>query len=138
MTQTLTNMLILVVDDQQLQIELIGSQLSNAGHSIIGCRSGEEAVDRLNSKIVDMVITDMEMGAMTGEHVLKYVRKQFGPLPVVLMSGNPDKLKKKGFDGYLEKPFFMQELLTVVENVRKKDLSPTSNRPHPDGKETAT
>ncbi len=119
MKANISNMLILVVDDQQFQIDLLGHQLSRAGHRIIGCRSGEEAVDKLNSQIVDMVITDMEMDGMTGEHVLKYVRERFGPLPVILMSGNPDKLKKKGFDGYLEKPFLMRELLTVVENALK-------------------
>jgi len=86
---------------------------------MIGCHSGEEAVNKLKSQIVDMVITDMEMGAMTGEHVLQYVRKQFGSLPVILMSGNPSNLKNKGFDGYLGKPFSMSELLTVVENAGK-------------------
>ncbi len=66
-----------------------------------------------------MVITDMEMGVMSGKHVLKYVRKQFGSLPVVLMSGNPDNLRMEGFDGYLEKPFSMRALLAAVENARK-------------------
>jgi two-component system chemotaxis response regulator CheY len=88
-------MRILVVDDQEMQLYLVGCQLSSARHSVIGCGSGEEALDRLNSQDVDMVITDMEMGLMSGEHVLKYVRKQFGPLPVILMSGNPDNLRKE-------------------------------------------
>jgi two-component system NtrC family response regulator len=112
-------MIILVADDQQFQVELISCQLSSAGHSVIGCGSGEEALDRLNSQDVDMVITDMEMGVMSGEHVRQHVRKQFGSLPVILMSGNPDNLKQDGFDGYLEKPFSMRELLTVVENARR-------------------
>lgn len=112
-------MRILVVDDQEVLLDLVNRQLSHAGYNVIGCCSGEEAVDRLNSKDVDMVITDMEMGATTGEHVLKYVRKQFGLLPVILMSGNPDNLRMTGFDGYLEKPFSMQELLAVVEHARK-------------------
>ena len=108
-------MIILVADDQQFQIDLISCQLSRVGYEVIGCHSGEEAVDKLTSQIADIVITDMEMGMMTGEHVLKYVRKQFGQLPVILMSGNPDNLRKEGFNGYLEKPFSMRELLTMVE-----------------------
>lgn len=112
-------MTILVVDDQQVQLSLMESQLSRAGYRVICCRSVEEAVGKLNSQIVEMVITDMEMGAMTGEHVLQYIRKNFGPLPVILMSGNPDYLKKPGYDGYLEKPFSMVELLTVVKNALK-------------------
>ena len=112
-------MIIFVADDRQFQIDLIGCQLSSAGYRVIGCRSGEETVDKMNSQIVDMLITDMEMGVMTGEHVLEYVREEFGSLPVVLTSGNPNNLKREGFDGYLEKPFSMEELLTVVENARK-------------------
>jgi CheY-like chemotaxis protein len=112
-------MLILVADDQQIQVELIGCQLSSAGHSVIGCHSGEEAIDKLNSQAVDMIITDMEMGAMSGEHVLKCVRDQFGSLPVILMSGNPNNLQREGFDGYLAKPFSMLELLAAVENARR-------------------
>jgi DNA-binding response OmpR family regulator len=35
------------------------------------------------------------------------------------MSGNPDNLRGEGFDGYLEKPFSMRELLVAVENALK-------------------
>jgi FixJ family two-component response regulator len=62
----------------------------------------------------------MDMKSMSGEDVLKFVRQEFGSLPVILMSGNPDNLKKKGFNGYLEKPFPMQELLDTVENTLKR------------------
>ena len=64
-----------------------------------------------------MVITDMEMEVMTGEHVLKHVRDQFGSLPVILMSGNPDNLRREGFDGHLAKPFSMRELLAAIEDA---------------------
>ena len=56
----------------------------------------EKAIDKLKSRIVGMVITDMEMGVMTAEHVMKYVRKKFGPLSAILMSGNPDNLRREG------------------------------------------
>jgi CheY-like chemotaxis protein len=112
-------MVVMVVDDQEMQLYLVGCQLSSAGHSVIGCGSGEEALDRLNSKDVDMVITDMEMGVMSGEHVRQHVREHFGSLPVILMSGNPENLRREGFDGYLAKPFSMRELLAAVERHRK-------------------
>lgn len=112
-------MVVMVVDDQEMQLYLVGCQLSSAGHRIIGCHSGEEAVAKLNLQAVDMVITDMEMGVMSGEHALKYVREQFGSLPVILMSGNPDNLMQDGFDGYLAKLFSMRALLAAVENARR-------------------
>jgi CheY-like chemotaxis protein len=111
------DMRVLVVDDQEMQVDLVGSQLSHAGYEVTGCYCGEEAVNTLKSQAVDLVITDMEMGVMTGEDVLKYVRSEIGSLPVILMSGNLYNLEKNGFDGYLAKPFSMRELLTVVERL---------------------
>lgn len=119
----LNEIIILVADDQQSQINLMDRQLSRVGYKTIRCSSGEEAIDRLGSQKVDMIITDMEMGGITGEHVLTYVRKRFGLLPVILMSGDPDNLRRKGFDGYLTKPFSIQQLLTAVENARKWNLA---------------
>lgn len=113
------HMKILVVDDQQFQIDLMDCQLSLAGYEVIGCRSGKEMIDKLGSQEVDMIITDMEMDGMTGEHILVHVRHQLGSMPVILMSGNPDNLEKNGFDGYLLKPFSIRQLLTAVENARK-------------------
>ena len=119
MNADLNEMKILVVDDQQFQIDLMDRRLSQVGYKVIGCRSGEEAIDKLGSQKVDVVITDMEMDGMTGEHILTYVRSQFGPLPVILMSGDPDSLERNGFDGYLAKPFSMRQLLIAIENARK-------------------
>lgn len=123
MKADLNEIIILVADDQQSQINLMDRQLSRVGYKTIRCSSGEEAIDRLGSQKVDMIITDMEMGGITGEHVLTYVRKRFGLLPVILMSGDPDNLRRKGFDGYLTKPFSIQQLLTAVENARKWNLA---------------
>lgn len=114
-------MIILVADDQRSQIELMARQLSSAGYEVVACRSGEEAIDRLKSQMVDLVITDMEMEGMTGAHLLESIRRDFGAVPVVLMSGNPRNLEVRGFVGYLEKPFSMRDLLTVVENALKKN-----------------
>lgn len=108
-------MRVLIVDDQQMQVDLVGCQLSHAGYEVTGCHCGEEAVNTLKAQAVDLIITDMELGAMSGQDVLEHVRKEFGSLPVILMSGNPMNLEKNGFDAYLGKPFSMQQLLHVVE-----------------------
>lgn len=117
-------MKILVVDDQEVCVKIISSQLHQAGFEVISCSSGEEAVEKLQSRPVDMVITDMEMDGMTGEHIVRHVRRELGSLPVILMSGNPSNLEKTGFDGYIKKPFSMSELLTVIENLGNSRHSP--------------
>jgi DNA-binding response OmpR family regulator len=110
-------MIVLVVDDLRMQLDMVGSRLSRAGYKVLLCHSGEEAIETLNSQMVDLVITDMDMKSISGEDILNFVRQEFGAMPVILMTGNPDNLKKRGFDGYLEKPFSMQNLLDTVENT---------------------
>lgn len=110
-------MIVLVVDDLRMQLDMVGFRLLRAGYKVLLCHSGEEAIETLNSQMVDLVITDMDMKSISGEDILNFVRKEFGAMPVILMTGNPDNLKKRGFDGYLEKPFSMQNLLDTVENT---------------------
>ncbi len=112
-------MTVLVVNDHEMQLNLMKKQLSHAGHTVILCFSGKEAIEKLKLNKIDVVITDMEMSGMTGEELLAHIRQTYGSLPVILMSGNHGNLRKKGFDGYLAKPFSMQDLLTVVDNALK-------------------
>ncbi len=108
----------LIVDDDEVNLNMIEKRLSRAGYKVVQCATGGEAYTHLASFIIDLVITDMDLNHISGVDVLMYVREKFGSLPVILMSGNPDNLKIDGFDGYLEKPFSMQELLNIVQKFQ--------------------
>ena len=113
---------ILVVDDDNTLLSVVGNMLQRLGHQAIPCRSKndiESAVAQLDD--YDYVLTDREMGAMTGNDILHLFKDNDATKPVILMTGRieytTEKAKKEGFDGFLQKPFNMKQLEALFGNV---------------------
>ncbi|MCA1794603.1 MAG: hypothetical protein LC660_12185, partial [Desulfobacteraceae bacterium] len=64
-----------------------------------------------------LVITDMQMGKISGEEVLLEARELKGDnLPVIAMSGTPWLMDKQLFDAVLPKPYSLKLLFELVQN----------------------
>ena len=109
---------ILVVDDDEVHLKGVSRQLSYLGYSVYCARSGSEAVEWLKSHKVGLVITDYQMGNMSGAQLRDLiVNENPKRLPIILMTGRRDRNLPMGFDGFLQKPFTMSELHKEVERV---------------------
>lgn len=113
---------ILVVDDDAGQRSLLESFLTNEGFSVITASSGTEALTLLESKPVDMMISDVRMPGMSGLTTLRKAREISSTLPVLLVTAFPDVRDAVGAmqDGaisYLEKPIDLYELHALVQKV---------------------
>ncbi len=67
----------------------------------------------------DIVISDVDMPGMNGFELLKKFKAKFPDKIFILMSGktrNADKAEKFGADGYLGKPFSINDLFDIVQN----------------------
>ena len=113
---------ILVVDDDNTLLSVVGNMLQRLGHQAIPCRSKndiESAVAQLAD--YDYILTDREMGAMTGNDILRLFKDSDPTKPVILMTGRieytTEKAKGEGFDGFLQKPFNMKQLEAFFGNV---------------------
>lgn len=113
---------ILVIDDDNTLLSVVGNMLQRLGHQAIPCRSKndiESAVAQLAD--YDYILTDREMGAMTGNDILHLFKDTDPTKPVILMTGrieyNTEKAKEEGFDGFLQKPFNMKQLEAFFGNV---------------------
>ena len=66
----------------------------------------------------DLILTDREMGAFSGLEVLKKIKETDRVKKVILMTArseyNEDIATEKGFDGYLKKPFSINDLSTLL------------------------
>ncbi len=86
-----------VYDDDPAVLHMTKSMLGQLGHVIVEHHG-------------DVILTDMEMGAITGLDILA----KAGSTPVVVMTGRSDfnhqKALELGFDGYLPKPFSTEDL----------------------------
>ena len=69
----------------------------------------------------DYILTDREMGAVSGNDILFLVKDADENKPVILMTGRieytTEKAKNEGFDGFLQKPFNMKQLEALFGNV---------------------
>ena len=123
---------ILVIDDDNTLLSVIDTMLHRLGHQAIACRSKndiESAVAQIAD--YDYILTDREMGAVTGNDILHFFKKADASKPVILMTARMEytneMAKEEGFDGFLQKPFNMKQLEAMFGNVAtSEDASETA------------
>lgn len=130
---------ILVIDDNESFLELIGERLIIEGYRVEEATSGNDGVRRCFKEQFDLVITDVFMPDKDGLEVIKDVLKQDPLLKIIVMSSKPESsgvdvehfTKKLGARGFLSKPFRMGELIETVESlVGKPELRVTEAKGH--------
>jgi signal transduction histidine kinase len=116
---------ILIVDDEIDHIESLRRGLRQKGHSVLQADSASNALHILDDhgNDINLVITDYSMPGMDGIELLENVRKNFGNLPVIIMTayGRKDlviQALRKRCDGYIEKPFTLIQLTQEIERVK--------------------
>lgn len=113
---------ILLVDDEPQVLSVIKRRLERAGHDVLACWDGTEAIALLAEQVFDVMVSDIEMPGVSGLKLLRAVREHDLDLPVVLMTGNPgldtatDALEYGAFR-YLIKPVPFDELNAVVKRA---------------------
>jgi two-component system, NtrC family, response regulator PilR len=86
---------------------------------------GQEALSRLQEAEFDVMLSDVRMPRMDGFELLKTVKQNFPRLAVVMMTGfNQDGNIKEamalGAEGYLPKPFRVEEVLLILKQSYEK------------------
>ena len=113
---------ILIIDDDNTLLSVIDTMLHRLGHQAIPCRSKSD-VEGAVAQIADYdyILTDREMGALTGNDILHIFKETDANKPVILMTGRieytNEKAKKEGFDGFLQKPFNLKQLESLFGSV---------------------
>jgi len=120
---------ILIIDDDESILTVLQNMISHPNRQVHICKNPEEVGDKINPSDYDLIITDMEMGSITGIDILKITRKISNDIAVVIMTGQSDYNEKKadqaGFDFYLPKPISrmkLNRLLGIKEETQKKEF----------------
>jgi two-component system response regulator PilR (NtrC family) len=108
---------ILVVDDAPEVCELIRKVLARAGYHVEAVGSGEEALEHLKARSVDLLIVDKNLPRMHGGEVITHARRILPQVAVILITAFPEpfSLPPERLDGYLAKPF--KSLKAIEEAV---------------------
>ena len=118
-------MKILVVDDEIDQVESLKRGLRSKGHVVHEALSAQEALNRLHNNLsgIELVITDYSMPAMNGLDLVKTIRQYHADIPVIMMTALAERsvmaeAARAGCDGFLAKPFNLDELIWEIEKVK--------------------
>jgi two-component system response regulator PilR (NtrC family) len=101
---------ILIVDDERSMREMLAILLRREGHDVAIAENGRRALDYLNQRPFDLVVSDARMPDLDGLQVLRHARS-VNPAVIAIMItayGSPDLIKgveELGVNDYVEKPF---------------------------------
>ena len=112
---------ILVVDDSLTEREVIKKSLEAEGYTVTTAEDGEKAISILGNETFDCILLDVIMPGKNGYQVCREIKRNENTckIPVIMVTSKgqeSDKFwgKKQGADGYIVKPFKMEELISVV------------------------
>jgi two-component system, chemotaxis family, chemotaxis protein CheY len=116
--------MILTVDDSSSVRQMVGFALKNAGYDVQEACDGKDALSKLNSGKVNMIITDLNMPNMDGIELIRQVRAnpayKFVPIVMLTTESQADKKqagKSAGATGWIIKPFKPDQLVAVVKKL---------------------
>jgi len=115
---------ILIVDDELIVRESLGGWLERDGHTVDKAASGEEALEKCEKTRYDILLLDIKMEGMSGLDVLKKVKENDPDVSVVMITAYgsiPSAIEamKNGAHEYMLKPFDPDELIVLIEKIRK-------------------
>jgi len=124
---------ILVVDDEQVVRDSLVHWFTEEGYEVEACGSAPNALSRLASREVDLVIADIRMPGMDGIELLEKIKSEQLDTSVIMMTGYASvetavrALKHGAFD-YITKPFDPDDLSVVVRNALEQHKLKRENR----------
>ena len=110
---------ILIVEDDAGLREALLDTLLLGNYNVIAADCAEEALMMLSSQNVDLVVSDIQMGEMSGLVLLKSIKAKYPNMPVLLMTAyatidDAVQAMRDGATDYLSKPFAPEVLLNLV------------------------
>ncbi len=115
---------ILVVDDDSTLLKFFKIHLNKFFSRVIVVKNAKEAILALKEKQIDLVISDIDMPRVDGFALMKKIKRKDLTIPVLLISGaflveDKESLLKEA-DGYLRKPFSIDELHQFIQEGMEK------------------
>ena len=114
----------LVVEDSLTEREVLTGYLQEAGITVVTAKSGEEALEKIDSSTPDLIVLDVVLPGRSGFEICRQLKNTTNTsnIPIVICStkgSDMDKFwgMKQGADAYLPKPVDKDELITTVKKL---------------------
>ena len=121
---------ILIVDDDREIVDLLSIYCKNEGYDPIKAYDGVDAFRKLEENAdVQLIILDVMMPKKDGISVVKELREQNNPIPILMLSAKSADMDKiqgltTGADDYVSKPFDTGEVVARVKAVLRRTAAP--------------
>ena len=119
---------ILVVEDQEDNMQILRDLLSNAGYEMIEAQDGEAGVRIAVSERPDLILMDIQLPLLDGYEATRRIRADpaLRATPIIVitsyaLSGDEDKARAAGCDGYVSKPYSPRQLLVKIREYLPKN-----------------
>jgi two-component system chemotaxis response regulator CheY len=114
----------MVIDDSTSMRQMIVFTLREGGFEAIEASQGQEALDKLKTTTVDLIITDLNMPVMDGITFIRNARQvpALKTKPILMLTteglaSKKDEGKAAGATGWIVKPFDPEKLLLTIGKV---------------------
>ena len=113
---------ILIVDDERICLSVLKNHLLSLGHEVICASTGQEALSLLETRSVQVVISDLAMPEMDGIQLMHMAKERYPALPFIVLTaegsiGSAVAAIREGALDYLEKPFDPENLNVVLQRA---------------------
>ncbi len=119
---------ILIVDDEERLLRVLRLGLKPKGFDVLTAPNAEQAIDYILSKPLDIILTDIRLGKMSGIDLVYELERLNVKLPIIVMTAFADvetavKAFRHGAHDYIQKPFTVEELDELIRKIIKKSLT---------------
>lgn len=115
---------VLIVDDSPTELHVLKGMLEKKGHMVLIAKDGEDAIERANQDLPELILMDVVMPGMNGFQATRALTKdpKTGHIPIIMVTTKDQETDRvwglrQGAKGYLTKPVNEQELMQKIDEV---------------------
>ncbi len=110
---------VLIVDDEEIMRQVLGSQIVKLGFDIVYACDGLDGLHKFDPNSMDLIITDVSMPKLNGLQMLKAIQKATPDIKAIVVSGRPETKKiAQGMGAtFVDKPYNIPNLLTLIKGL---------------------
>jgi CheY-like chemotaxis protein len=119
---------IMIVEDDPDGMKILDSMLAAAGYEVLRAYGVDDALRKLKTQVIDVILTDLAMPKVSGVELIAEVKKDWATrnIPVIAVTAfmwDPiaQSAGQMGCDGFIAKPFTRERLVKEIERHFEPD-----------------
>ena len=124
---------VLVADDEEDVLNLVGSNLRHAGFAVLKAANGSEALEKARAENPALIVLDLMLPGLSGLEVCRALKSDpaTARIPIVMLTAKAEEIDRivgleLGADDYITKPFSPRELVLRVKSVLRRHSGETA------------